>query len=194
MRSATRPIARAPRAPICASPSLACPRRSAASSAPCSCDGTARGRRRRHRSRCSRWTQTRQQFDQEARRRSRPAGKSSSKPAIFSGSDRLKLRSREASAMAKRFRIPAFLLAFVACCFAPVSLCAQTGQNFGELVGKVADDQGGVLPGVTVTLSGPAVMGAPTAVSGANGVYRFPAVTTGTYTLTFDLGGFSPLV
>jgi hypothetical protein len=71
---------------------------------------------------------------------------------------------------------------------------AQTGQTFGELVGKITDEQGGVLPGVTVTLSGPAVMGAPTAVSGANGVYRFPAVTTGTYTLTFDLGGFSPLV
>ena len=42
---------------------------------------------------------------------------------------------------------------------------AQTGQTFGELVGKVTDDQGGVLPGVTVTLSGPAVMGTQTAVS-----------------------------
>src|SRR6185295_17317815 len=36
---------------------------------------------------------------------------------------------------------------------------AQTGQTFGELVGKVTDDQGGVLPGVTVTLTGPNVMG-----------------------------------
>ena len=40
-----------------------------------------------------------------------------------------------------------------------VPAAAQTGQTFGELVGKVTDDQGGVLPGVTVTLSGPAVMG-----------------------------------
>src|SRR3989475_12980807 len=71
---------------------------------------------------------------------------------------------------------------------------AQTGQMFGELVGKVTDDQGGVLPGVTVTLSGPAVMGAPTAVSGASGVYRFPAVNTGTYTLKFELAGFAPLI
>src|SRR3954467_2235783 len=71
---------------------------------------------------------------------------------------------------------------------------AQTGQTFGELVGKVTDDQGGVLPGVTVTLSGPAVMGTPTAVSAANGLYRFPAVNTGTYTLKFELGGFAPLV
>src|ERR1700733_7056745 len=71
---------------------------------------------------------------------------------------------------------------------------AQTGQTFGEVVGKVTDDQGGVLPGVTVSLSGPNVMGTPTAISGANGIYRFPAVNTGTYTLKFDIGGFSPLV
>lgn len=71
---------------------------------------------------------------------------------------------------------------------------AQTGQMFGELVGKVTDAQGGGLPGVTVTLSGPAVMGAPTATTNVQGVYRFPAVNTGTYTLRFELTGFAPLV
>ena len=71
---------------------------------------------------------------------------------------------------------------------------AQTGQTFGELVGKITDDQGGALPGVTVTLSGPAVMGSPTAVSGATGIYRFPGVNTGTYTLKMDLAGFAPLL
>ena len=71
---------------------------------------------------------------------------------------------------------------------------AQTGQMFGELVGKVTDDQGGVLPGVTVTLSGPAAMGTPTATTNAAGIYRFPAVNTGTYTLKFELAGFSPMV
>jgi Carboxypeptidase regulatory-like domain len=75
-----------------------------------------------------------------------------------------------------------------------VPAAAQTGQTFGELVGKITDDQGGVLPGVTVTLSGPNVMGTPTAVSGTNGLYRFPAVNTGTYQLKFDLAGFAPLV
>ena len=71
---------------------------------------------------------------------------------------------------------------------------AQTGQMFGELVGKVTDDQGGVLPGVTVTLSGPAAMGTPTAVTNEQGRYRFPAVNSGTYTLKFDLAGFAPMV
>src|SRR4029450_7198136 len=71
---------------------------------------------------------------------------------------------------------------------------AQTDQMFGELVGKVTDDQGGALPGVTVTLSGPAVMGTPTATTSTTGQYRFPAVNSGTYQLKFEIGGFAPLV
>src|SRR5262245_32137721 len=63
---------------------------------------------------------------------------------------------------------------------------------FGELVGQVADDQGGVLPGVSVTLSGPAVMGTQSATTNQNGQYRFPAVPPGTFKLTFELSGFAP--
>src|SRR5262249_18989790 len=65
---------------------------------------------------------------------------------------------------------------------------------FGELVGKITDDQGGALPGVTVTLSGPAAMGTPTPTTGSTGQYRFPAVNSGTYSLKFELTGFAPLV
>src|SRR5919201_2872366 len=71
---------------------------------------------------------------------------------------------------------------------------AQTGQNFGELVGKAVDEQGAVLPGVTVTLSGPAMMGTQVAVTNDRGMYRFPAVPSGTYKITFELPGFSTLV
>ena len=71
---------------------------------------------------------------------------------------------------------------------------AQTGQMFGELVGQVVDDQGGVLPGVTVTLSGAAMMGTQSAITNQNGQYRFPAVNSGTYKLTFELGGFAPFI
>src|SRR5581483_1182005 len=78
--------------------------------------------------------------------------------------------------------------------FGLVPAAAQTGQMFGELVGKVTDDQGGVLPGVTVTLSGPAAMGTPTSTTNAQGLYRFPAVSNGTYTLKFELAGFAPMV
>jgi hypothetical protein len=96
--------------------------------------------------------------------------------------------------MAHRFRRFGILIAFVACSLASPSVDAQTGQNFGELVGKVVDNQGGVLPGVTVTLQGPAMMGAATAVTNERGQYRFPAVPSGTYSLSFELGGFSKLL
>ena len=89
-----------------------------------------------------------------------------------------------------------FVVSLVAVGFALSSapLFAQTGQNFGELVGRVMDEQGAVLPGVTVTLKGPALMGASTAVTNERGMYRFPAVPSGTFTLTFELTGFSTLV
>jgi len=82
----------------------------------------------------------------------------------------------------------------IICAFGAAPALAQTGQMFGELVGKVTDDQGGALPGVNVTLSGPAAMGTPTAVTGATGQYRFPAVSSGTYTLKFELAGFAPML
>src|SRR5438874_1014457 len=96
--------------------------------------------------------------------------------------------------MSQRFRLLRVLIAFVACALASPLAHAQTGQNFGELVGKVVDDQGGVLPGVTVTLKGSAMMGAATAVTNEHGVYRFPAVPSGTYTMKFELSSFSTLV
>jgi carboxypeptidase family protein len=82
----------------------------------------------------------------------------------------------------------------IATTFGLAPAAAQTGQMFGELVGKVTDDQGGVLPGVTVTLTGPAAMGTPTAVSNEQGRYRFPAVNSGTYSLKFEIAGFAPMV
>ena len=80
--------------------------------------------------------------------------------------------------------IRALAAAAIVLAFGLAPAAAQTGQMFGELVGKVTDDQGGLLPGVTVTLSGPAAMGTPTTTTNASGVYRFPAVNNGTYTVT----------
>ncbi len=76
----------------------------------------------------------------------------------------------------------------------PASVLAQTGQSFGEVTGKVADEQGSVMPGVTVTISGPAMMGEQTAITNEHGVYRFPAVPSGIYRMTFELAGFAGFV
>jgi len=58
------------------------------------------------------------------------------------------------------------------------------------LAGIVTDAQGGVLPGVTVTATSPALIGSRTAVTEANGSYRLPSVPEGTYTVSFELSGF----
>ena len=57
--------------------------------------------------------------------------------------------------------------------------------------GTVSDATGGVLPGVTVTLRGAGVPGAPTVVTTETGTYRFPVLPPGTYTLEYTLAGFS---
>jgi len=70
-----------------------------------------------------------------------------------------------------------------------------TGEAFaqaqtGTVAGKVVDQQAAVLPGATVTLTGP--RGAQTAVTDAEGVYRFVGVPPGTYVLRIEMTGFVP--
>jgi hypothetical protein len=62
----------------------------------------------------------------------------------------------------------------------------------GNIYGTVADAQGGVLPGVTVALSGG--FGTRTTVSGARGEFRFLALDNGDYRLTLSLAGFADTV
>jgi len=70
---------------------------------------------------------------------------------------------------------------------APVG--AQTTS--GSVQGTVSDAEGGVLPGVTVTVSSDAlVAGQMVATTNDRGVYRFPSLPVGSYTLEAALAGF----
>src|SRR4051812_21402322 len=82
----------------------------------------------------------------------------------------------------------------LSCVVGVLPAAAQTGQIFGEIVGKAAEESGSVLPGVTVSLSGQAVMGTRTAVTNEVGEYRIPGVNPGSYTIRFELSGFATLV
>jgi hypothetical protein len=68
-----------------------------------------------------------------------------------------------------------------------------SAQSYGRLIGVARDAQGGVLPGVTVTLSGGGVIGERVATSDVDGSYRFQALPPGTYNLKFDMSGFKTL-
>jgi hypothetical protein len=72
---------------------------------------------------------------------------------------------------------------------APLSASAQ--RTTGDIRGVITDESGAVLPGVTVTLRGPAVQGTPTTVSNEQGVYRFPNLAPGIYEIEVELAGFA---
>lgn len=63
-----------------------------------------------------------------------------------------------------------------------------------SITGVVRDTSGGVLPGVTVEASSPALIeGSKSAVSDGQGVYRIVDLRPGPYTVTFSLSGFNTL-
>ncbi len=67
-------------------------------------------------------------------------------------------------------------------------------QQTGTLAGVVRDAQAGVLPGVTVTVTSPALIGgAQTTVSGATGTYQFATLPPGEYVVSYELTGFTPM-
>ena len=80
-------------------------------------------------------------------------------------------------------RISALLLLLPAAAF---------GQS--SITGVVRDSSGGVLPGVTVEASSPALIeGSKSAVTDASGLYRVVDLRPGPYTVTFALQGFNTL-
>jgi hypothetical protein len=67
---------------------------------------------------------------------------------------------------------------------------SASAQTSTRIVGTVRDDQGGVLPGVTVTATSPSLIGAQSVVSEGNGTYQFPVLPAGAYNVVFELAGF----
>ncbi len=82
------------------------------------------------------------------------------------------------------------LLLITICLVGASPVLAQTQK--GTIEGTVTDPNGEALPRATVTLSGSSVMGTKTAVTSANGSFRFPVLPPGDgYRVELVLGGFS---
>jgi outer membrane receptor protein involved in Fe transport len=67
------------------------------------------------------------------------------------------------------------------------------GVQTATLTGTVRDAGGLVLPGVTVTISSPSLLGVRTGVTDVNGVYIFRVLPPGVYTISFELSGMRPM-
>jgi hypothetical protein len=69
-------------------------------------------------------------------------------------------------------------------------LLAQAVQT-SSLTGTIKDTTGAVLPGVTVNVSSPSMVGGvQTSVTDSQGIYRFPALRPGIYQMETTLSGF----
>ena len=83
------------------------------------------------------------------------------------------------------------LIALIGVLLLPAGAWAQTGS----IAGTVTDETGGVLPGVTVEATSPALIeGVRSTVTGGTGLYQVEALRPGVYTVTFTLPGFSTFV
>jgi hypothetical protein len=63
-------------------------------------------------------------------------------------------------------------------------------QTTGSLVGRAADESGGVLPGVAVEARSPSLQGARAVVTDGSGRYRITLLPPGQYSVVFTLPGF----
>lgn len=89
--------------------------------------------------------------------------------------------------------------AFLTLCFCflallAICLSAQELQT-GTIRGKVVDEDGVALPGVSITVTGPALLGKMTTVTNVDGNFRVPALPPGSnYEVRAELQGFETLV
>ncbi|MEY4634344.1 MAG: hypothetical protein RJA55_142 [Acidobacteriota bacterium] len=71
---------------------------------------------------------------------------------------------------------------------------AEAQQQTGAITGRATDASGGALPGVTVSIASPNMIGgARTTITDEQGVYRFTLLTGGQYKVSFELPGFASL-
>lgn len=85
------------------------------------------------------------------------------------------------------------LLATLGVVFGTVPAAAQAPT--GDIVGRVVDSSGAVLPGVVVTATGGALIQPLAATTGDTGTYLFPGLQPGnTYVVKFELTGFRTVV
>ncbi|MCG3194992.1 MAG: hypothetical protein DIJKHBIC_04260 [Thermoanaerobaculia bacterium] len=65
------------------------------------------------------------------------------------------------------------------------------GIGTGTVNGRITDQEGQGLPGVTVTAKSPALQGSRSAVTNVNGDYLLPNLPPGDYTLNYSMPGFT---
>jgi hypothetical protein len=76
-----------------------------------------------------------------------------------------------------------------------ITASTSAQEQTGVLQGRAMDSSGATLPGVTVTVSGPTILGGSrSTTTSEQGAYRIPAIPIGVHKVSFDLTGFQTTV
>jgi len=87
------------------------------------------------------------------------------------------------------------ILFVIMACLLLTSLAGSQELQSGSIRGRVIDDNGQPLPGVTITISGPALLRKITVVTNAEGMFRAPFVSPGSdYEIRAELPGFETII
>jgi hypothetical protein len=71
---------------------------------------------------------------------------------------------------------------------------AASAQATGSIIVKATDQQGAIVPGASVSITSPVLPAPLTGVTDTQGVYRFPSLTVGMYSVRVSLQGFKTSV
>ena len=88
----------------------------------------------------------------------------------------------------------AFLCLTLIICFLAVGTAFGQLTPTGRITGKVVDNQGNPLPGVTVEATNPKLVGIASKVTDLNGTFRLMALPSGYFQVTFTMPGFKTLI
>ena len=78
------------------------------------------------------------------------------------------------------------------CCFGLAAIAVQAQTETGQIIGKVTDEKGAVVPGASVTIKSVATGAERTATSGDDGTYIVTNLQPGIYDVTTKGGSFAP--
>jgi hypothetical protein len=82
---------------------------------------------------------------------------------------------------------------FILCLITGLTSAVFAQETTGSIKGVITDTEGNILPGVTVTVTSPALMGTQTYISTETGAFRFPSLPPGYYKLVAEMAGFKTI-
>src|SRR5215813_7309429 len=85
-----------------------------------------------------------------------------------------------------------FMVLAIVLCFSALAL-SQAALD-GIITGRVEDTSSARIPGVTITITSPAIQGERTQITDESGNYRFQGLPPGEYVVKYELPGFKTLI